>query len=126
MDLTGKVDEDVCCVSHWSAAISKLIVELPPRPHALVDRGERERLAIAIKAGIRNEVQLPQESERPERGNVRADFSMGRAFFERHNRRAGAPDLLGQVLLTKLAAGTGQADSGAQAEERLSRSVVLS
>jgi hypothetical protein len=58
MALPGEVDENICCLSHGSAAASKLIVELPPRPHALVDCGERERLAIAIEAGICNQVQL--------------------------------------------------------------------
>ena len=103
---------------------SKLIVELLPRPHALVDCRERECLAIAIKAGICNEVELLQKSECPERGDVRSDFSTGRAFFDRHYRGAGAPDLMGQVLLTKLATSAGQADAGAQAEKRLSRGIV--
>jgi hypothetical protein len=66
---------------------SKFVVDLPPRSHALVRRGERERLPIAIKARICNQIQFLQESECPEGSDVRADFSTGRAFFDRHDRR---------------------------------------
>src|SRR5882762_10310120 len=124
MDLAREIDEDVCLSSHGSAAESNLIVELAPRPHALVGCRERERLAVAIEAGICNEVQLLQETECPERGDVRADFSIGRALFDRHYRRAGAPDLMSQVLLAKPATNTGQADSRAQAQKRLPWRIV--
>ena len=107
-----------------SAAGLKLVVDLPPQPHALVRRGERERLPISIKARICNQIQLLQEPECPEGGDVRADFSTGRAFFDRHNRRTSTPNLVGEVLLAKPAADAGQADSRAQAKQRLSLSIV--
>jgi hypothetical protein len=107
-----------------AAAASKLIVELPPRPHTLVDGGERERLAITIEARICNEVQLLQEPQRPERSGVGANFGVGSALFDRHYCRARTPDLMSQVLLTKLTADTGQANAGAQALKRLSWRIV--
>src|SRR5258708_1662560 len=111
-------------VCSMATTASKLIVELPPRPHTLVDGGERERLAIAIEARIRNEVQLLQEPQRPERSGVGADFGVGSALFDRHYCRARTTDLMGQVLLTKLTADTGQANTGAQALKRLSWGIV--
>ena len=103
---------------------SKFIVELPSQSHALVDCREREGLAIAIEAGVCNKIQFLQETQCPECGDIRADFSVGRALFNRYYRRAGAADLMRQVLLAELATGTGQADSRAQAQKRLPRRIV--
>jgi hypothetical protein len=90
-----------------SATPLKFVVQLLAQPNTLIDRRKGESLAVAIKTGICNEIQLLQKSKRPERGNVRADFSFGRALFDGNYRGARASDLSSQVFLTQLAASPG-------------------
>ena len=58
MDPVGEIDEDVRRLSHGWWSSSKFVVEPLARPDTLVGCGEGERLAIAIEAGICNEIEL--------------------------------------------------------------------
>jgi len=104
------------------AAVVKIYCRAVGAAHALVGCGERERLAIAIKAGSATRSSSCRRRV-PECGNIGADFGMRRAFSIATTSRARARfDGLG--LPDAACDGAGHADAGAQPLKRLSRGIV--